>query len=73
MLNDHYFHEGPGRIVRPNEVRDRLGVSRAKLADMVVQGKFPKPFTIIPGGRAVGWLERDVAAWIIERSEARVV
>ena len=25
------------------------------------------PFKLIPGGRAVGWLERDVDAWLAER------
>ena len=56
------------RIVRPREVRVRLGVSRAKFADMVAKCQFPKPFTIIPGGRAVGWLNSDVDAWIMQRS-----
>ena len=56
------------RIARPDEVRNRLGVSRAKFADMVAKGHFPKPFTIIPGGRAVGWLGKDVDAWIVQRS-----
>ncbi|WRH75231.1 MAG: AlpA family phage regulatory protein [Sphingobium sp.] len=55
------------RVIRPSEARDRVGVSRAKFADMVAKGQFPKPFTIIPGGRAVGWLERDVDAWIMDR------
>lgn len=62
------FEGNPVRIARPDEVRDRLGVSRAKFADMVAKGQFPKPFTIIPGGRAVGWLESEVNAWIIQRS-----
>lgn len=56
------------RVIRPSEARDRVGVSRAKFADMIAKGQFPKPFTIIPGGRAVGWLERDVDAWILNRS-----
>lgn len=58
------------RVVRPSEARDRVGVSRAKFADMIAKGQFPKPFTIIPGGRAVGWLERDVDAWIMDRCAA---
>lgn len=62
-------NDGTLRIARPNEVRNRLGVSRAKFADMLAKGQFPKPFTIIPGGRAVGWLERDVSRWIFARSE----
>lgn len=60
----------PVRIARPDEVRNRVGVSRAKFADMVAKGQFPKPFTIIPGGRAVGWLGGDVDAWILQRREA---
>ncbi len=52
------------RIIRPREVIARLGVSRAKFADMIAKGIFPRPFVIIPGGRAVGWLEGDVDAWI---------
>lgn len=70
----HGIQGGAGntaRIVRPNEARGRLGVSRAKFADMVAKGQFPKPFVIVPGGRAVGWLEGDVDAWILSRS-ARV-
>ena len=67
----HGIQGGAGntdRIVRPNEARGRLGVSRAKFADMVAKGQFPKPFVIVPGGRAVGWLEGDVDAWILSRS-----
>jgi prophage regulatory protein len=59
------------RIMRPAEARVRLGVSRAKFADMVAKGQFPRPFVIIPGGRAVGWLETDVDAWIGARAANR--
>ena len=58
------------RVIRPSEARDRVGVSRAKFADMIAKGQFPRPFTIIPGGRAVGWLEKDVDAWIMDRCTA---
>jgi predicted DNA-binding transcriptional regulator AlpA len=62
-------NSGSIRIARPDEVRTRIGVSRAKFADMVSKGQFPKPFTIIPGGRAVGWLGEDVDAWIMQRAK----
>jgi len=62
-------NSGSIRIARPDEVRTRIGVSRAKFADMVAKGQFPKPFTIIPGGRAVGWLGEDVDAWIMQRAK----
>lgn len=57
------------KVIRHAEVCRKLGVSAASLFDMVAKGHFPKPFTIIPGGRSVGWLETDVDAWIMERSK----
>lgn len=57
------------RIIRPAEARERLGVSRSQLAKMQASGIFPRPFAIVPGGRAVGWLEADVVAWIETRAE----
>ena len=59
------------RIVRHIDVCSRLQVSSGKLFDMIAKGQFPKPFVIVPDGRAVGWLESDVDAWILSRS-ARV-
>jgi prophage regulatory protein len=55
------------RIIRHAEVSGKLKVSSAKLFDMIAKGQFPKSFVIVPGGRAVGWLESDVDAWIIDR------
>ena len=60
----------PLRIVRNAQVRAKLDVSEAKLFDMVAKGLFPKPFPIVPGGRAVGWLETDVDSWILEQKRA---
>ena len=55
------------QVVRHAHVCQKLQISSAKLFDLVAQGIFPKPFQIVPGGRAVGWLERDVDAWVLER------
>ena len=57
-------------IVRHREVCRRLQVSGAKLFDMIAKGIFPRPFRIIPNGRAVGWLETDVNRWILDRHTA---
>jgi prophage regulatory protein len=59
--------EATTQILRHKEVREKLGLSESKLFDMVAKGLFPKPFPIIPGGRAVGWLSTEVDHWIIER------
>jgi prophage regulatory protein len=60
----------PLNVVRHNQVRKKLNVSSAKLFDMIARGQFPKPFSIVPNGRAVGWLEAEVDEWIMERKNA---
>jgi prophage regulatory protein len=57
------------RIIRHNQVCEKMQISSAKLFDMVAKKQFLKPFTIIPGGRAVGWLEQEVDQWILDRIE----
>jgi prophage regulatory protein len=56
------------RILRHADVAMRLGLSESKLFALVSEGIFPRPFIIVPGGRATGWLESDVDAWILSRS-----
>jgi prophage regulatory protein len=58
------------QVIRHAEVCKKLQISSAKLFDMVAKGQFLKPFTLVPGGRAVGFLEKDVDQWILERREA---
>jgi prophage regulatory protein len=57
------------QILRHAVVSKRLGVSASKLFEMVARGVFPPPFQIIPGGRAVGWLESDVDKWILDQKK----
>lgn len=58
------------RVIRHANVRKKLQVSSAKLFDMIARGQFPKPFTLVPNGRAVGWLEHEVDQWILDRKSA---
>ena len=69
MINTYPTSEAPSfvQVLRHAEVKKRLNVSGAKLFDMVAKGQFPKPFTLVPGGRAVGWLESTVSDWILQR------
>jgi prophage regulatory protein len=57
------------RVLRHAQICQKLGLSSAKLFDMVAKGIFPEPFTLVPGGRAVGWLEHEIDHWIIQRRE----
>lgn len=56
------------RVVRPAEVCERLGIGTSTLYAMMAAGKFPRPFVIFSGGRAVGWHEQEVEAWLQQRS-----
>jgi prophage regulatory protein len=60
----------PRRILRMREICQKLGLCPSTVHDLVARGIFIKPFTLIPGGRAVGWLEVDVDQWICDRKEA---
>ena len=57
-------------IIRHKAVCQKLQISSAKLFDMVARSQFPKPFALIPGGRAVGWLESEIDQWVLDRKAA---
>jgi prophage regulatory protein len=57
----------PNRVLRMAENCKKTGLSQSKIHDMVAKGIFPKPFTLVPGGRAVGWLEDDIDQYILDR------
>lgn len=59
------------QVIRHKQVCQKLQISSAKLFDMIAKRQFLKPFTLIPGGRAVGWLEQDVDRYILDRKNAQ--
>jgi len=59
------------RVLRMRDLARRLQLSQSRLYALIAEGKFLRPFKLVPGGRAVGWLERDVDAWLAERSSER--
>lgn len=64
-------HQSPSRrILRMRDICQKMGLSPSTVHDLVARGVFIKPFTLIPGGRAVGWLEAEVDQWIFERKAA---
>ena len=62
----------PISVIRHQQVCQKMQISSAKLFDMVARGQFPKPFTLVPGGRAVGWLETDIDSYILGRKAASI-
>ncbi|MBX9649698.1 MAG: AlpA family phage regulatory protein [Xanthobacteraceae bacterium] len=57
------------RTLRRSEVESLTGLSRSSIYERVAAGTFPKPINL--GGSAVGWLERELEAWLKARIEER--
>ncbi len=57
------------QILRMPEVVARVGLCRASIYLLMDKGLFPKSIAI--GRRAVGWLESEIEAWIVERMKRR--
>ena len=58
-------------ILRRPELVAAVGLSRATIDRLERAGDFPRRFTIIPGGRAVGWSGAEVASWVESRTTSR--
>ena len=57
-------------VIRHAGVCKKLKVSPSKLFSMIAAGHFPRPFKLVPGGRAVGWLLADVDEYIRQRARS---
>lgn len=58
----------PHKILRLPVVKARTGLSRSTIYLRVSQGRFPSPVSL--GGRAVGWIEAEVDAWLTAQIES---
>ena len=59
----------PHTILRLPTVKARTGLSRSTIYHSVSCGTFPAPVPL--GGRAVGWIEAEVHAWLTARIAQR--
>ncbi len=50
------------KILRLSEIKNVTGLSRSTIYLRISEQRFPKPINL--GGRAVGWLEDEIEAWI---------
>jgi prophage regulatory protein len=58
----------PQKILRLAEVMKCVGLRSTQIDLLVHQGVFPRPIKLSPGGRAIGWLESEIAQY----QEARI-
>jgi prophage regulatory protein len=56
-------------IIRMRELREKLRLSPSHIYDLISRGLFPAPFRLVPGGRAKGWDESTVDAYLAQRKE----
>ncbi len=54
-------------VLRLPAVKARIGLSRSTIYLRVSHGAFPAPVSL--GGRAVGWLDAEVDAWLTAQIE----
>ena len=55
------------RILRWPKVHDKVDLCRSHVHQLVSKGEFPAPIKLTPNGRASGWVESEVDAWIEQR------
>lgn len=54
-------------ILRRKQVEARTGLSRSSIYARIKLGTFPSPVSL--GGKAVGWVESELQAWISAQIE----
>ena len=58
------------QLIRLSELPKYTGLKRTKIAELIKANKFPKPIKLSDAGRAVAWIESEVAAWQAARIAA---
>ena len=56
------------RVLRMEGLSQKISLQPSTIYGLIADGKFPNSFKIVPGGRASGWLESTIDAWIQERA-----
>ena len=58
----------PDEIVRKCDAKRFFGFGPTQLDALIARGEIPAPMKLSVGGRAVGWLGRDIIAWQAARA-----
>ena len=57
------------RVLRMRDVSALTSLSNARLYELIAAGQFPKPFKLISGGRACGWMSDTIYRWLEHRAQ----
>ncbi|GGM10517.1 MULTISPECIES: helix-turn-helix transcriptional regulator [Micromonospora] len=61
--------KGPGELMGPWEICQRLGVSRSRFQQIALRPSFPRPYQELKATKV--WLAVEVEAWIAEHRQPR--
>ena len=56
------------RVIRMRDLADKVSLRPSTIYELVAKGHFPRPFKIVQNGRAAGWLESEIDAWLEGRA-----
>ncbi len=59
---------GTPTILRMEDLEAKLKMKKSQIREAIRTGRFPKGFPILPGGRALGWLEATVDTYLLRRA-----
>lgn len=62
-----YRPDSPQKILRMRDLPARVALRPSTIYQLVAEGKFPAPFKLVTGGRAAGWFESSIDAWLASR------
>jgi prophage regulatory protein len=48
------------------QVASKVALGRSTIYRLIAEGKFPKPFQLVPNRNA--WIESDIDAWLAEKA-----
>ena len=69
-MNPHSHPQALDIIVRKMHVSQIVGLSTTHVEKLIREGKFPASFKISEGGRASGWFQSPLTAWLSARALA---
>ncbi|MGX4657245.1 helix-turn-helix transcriptional regulator [Micromonospora sp. SCSIO 07396] len=61
--------DGPGELMGPWEICQRLNVSRSRFQQIALRPSFPKPYQELRATKV--WLAADIEAWIAAHRPTR--
>jgi prophage regulatory protein len=56
---------------RLRQVETLVGLKKTQIGELIKRGEFPKPIALSDSGRAIAWLESELAVWQASRIAKR--